>query len=93
MKAIYQGQVIAESDQTIHVEGNQYFPPESVNMEFLKKSELHSVCHWKGKASYYDVIVGEAINKDAAWYYPNPSSMADKLKNYIAFWRGVGIIK
>jgi len=80
MKAIYNGKVIAARNQTLNVEGNQYFPAQSVNMEYLKSSELHSVCHWKGTASYYDVVVGDAINKDTAWFYPNPSSMADKLK-------------
>jgi len=91
MKAIWNGQIIAESDQTTNVEGNQYFPVDSVNKEFLKSSETHTVCHWKGTASYYDVVVEGQINKDAAWYYPDPSEKAMPIKNYIAFWRGVEI--
>ena len=93
MKAIYNGTVIAESNHTINIEGNQYFPPESVNEKYLRDSDLHSVCHWKGKASYFDVVVGEAVNPNAAWYYPNPSPLADKLKDYVAFWRGVEVTK
>ncbi len=91
MKAIWNGKVIAESDKTINIEGNQYFPAESVNKEFLSNSETHTVCHWKGTASYYDVTVDGQTNKDAAWYYPTPSSKAENLKNYIAFWRGVEV--
>lgn len=93
MKAIWKGISIAESDDTINVEGNLYFPPDSVNRKFLKSSETHSVCHWKGTASYFDVIVDGNVNKDAAWYYPSPSSLADGIKGYIAFWKGVDIIK
>ena len=91
MKAISNGQLIAESDQTKNVEGNQYFPVDSINKEFLKSSETHTVCHWKGTASYYDVVVEGQINKDAAWYYPDPSEKAMPIKDYIAFWRGVEI--
>lgn len=91
MKAIWNGQIIAESDQTKNVEGNQYFPVDSVNKEFLKSSETHTVCHWKGTASYFDVMVDGQINKDAAWYYPDPSEKAMPIKDYIAFWRGVEI--
>ena len=93
MKAIWNGQIIAESDQTKNVEGNQYFPVDSVNKEFLKSSETHTVCHWKGTASYYDVVVEGQINTDAAWFYPVPSEKAMPIKNYIAFWRGVEISK
>lgn len=93
MKAIFNHQIIAESDKTLSVEGNQYFPPESIKMEFINKSQTNTVCPWKGTASYYDITVDGSTNKDAAWYYPNPSSMADKLKDYVAFWRGVEIIK
>jgi len=93
MKAIYNGKVIAESNQTINVEGNQYFPPESINKEFLVNSKTSTVCHWKGTASYYDVVVEGATNKDAAWYYSDPRELAEKLKNYVAFWRGVQIVK
>lgn len=92
MKAIWNGQIIAESDQTKNVEGNQYFPVDAVNKEFLKSSETHTVCHWKGTASYFDVMVDGQINKDAAWFYPDPSEKAMPIKDYIAFWRGVKII-
>ena len=91
MKAIWNGQIIAESDQTKNVEGNQYFPVNSVNKEFLKSSETQTICHWKGTASYYDIIVDGQINKDAAWYYPYPSDKAMPIKDYIAFWRSVKI--
>lgn len=93
MKAIWNEQIIAESDETKNVEGNAYFPPDSVNKEFLKLSETHTVCHWKGTASYYDVVVDGAVYKDAAWYYPEPSEKAAPIKNYIAFWRGVKVEK
>lgn len=91
MKAIWNGKVIAESNKTINVEGNKYFPEASVEKEFLKDSETHTVCHWKGTASYYDVVVDGQTNKDAAWYYPEPSGLADKIKNHIAFWHGVEV--
>ena len=91
MKAIWNGKIIAESDQTKNVEGNQYFPAESVNKEFLSLSDTHTVCHWKGTASYYDVVVEGQVNKDAAWFYPNPSEKAQPIKDYISFWRGVEI--
>jgi len=91
MKAIWNGVVIAESDDTIIIERNHYFPQESVKSEFLKYSETSTICPWKGKASYYNLIVDELTNKDAAWYYPEPKSKAKNIKNYIAFWRGVEI--
>lgn len=91
MKAIWNDQIIAESDETINVEGNAYFPPGSVHKDFLKPSDTHTVCHWKGTASYYDVVVDGQVNKDAAWYYPDPSEKASAIKNYIAFWRGVQV--
>ena len=91
MKAVWNGKVIAESNETINIEGNQYFPINSVNKEFLEKSETHSVCHWKGTASYYNIVVDEKINKDAAWDYPSPFNLAEKLKGHVAFWRGVKI--
>jgi len=93
MKAIWNNKVIAESNHTINIEGNQYFPSDSVNPEYLFENETHTVCHWKGTASYYDVVVDGKTNKDAAWYYPAPSSLAEKIKGYIAFWRGVEIIR
>jgi len=93
MKAIWNGQIIAESDQTKNVEGNQYFPAESVSKKFISSNETHTICHWKGKASYYDVVVHGQVNKDAAWFYPDPFDKALPIKDYIAFWRGVEISK
>jgi uncharacterized protein (DUF427 family) len=93
MKATWNGKVIAESDETINIEGNQYFPPESVKKEFISGSETQTVCHWKGTASYFDVVVDGQTNKDAAWYYPEPSGLANKIKNYIAFWHSVEVTK
>lgn len=93
MKAIWNDEVIAESDATITVEGNQYFPASSVNKEFLTSSETHTVCHWKGTASYYNLEVRGETNKDAAWYYPETSKQAENIKGYIAFWKGVEVSK
>jgi len=92
MKAIWKNKIIAESHETINIEGNQYFPIQSVNMEFLSVNETHTVCPWKGTASYYDVIVGGDKNENAAWFYPEPSELASKIKGYVAFWRGVEVI-
>lgn len=91
MKAIWNDKVIAESNDTINIEGNPYFPVDSVNREFLKESDSHTVCHWKGTASYYTVLVDGKENKDAAWYYPETSEMAKNIKGYIAFWKGVKV--
>jgi len=91
MKAYWQNQLIAESDETIEVEGNQYFPAESVNMDYLKPSETHTTCPWKGRASYYHIKVGEAENPDAAWFYPEPKEAASQIRNYVAFWKGVDV--
>lgn len=93
MKAIWNGKVIAESNETINIEGNQYFPEESVNKAYLNSTDTHTVCHWKGTASYYDVTVDGKTNKDAAWYYPDPSKLAEKIKGYIAFWHGVQVMR
>ena len=90
-KAIWNGEVIAESDETVIVEGNHYFPPESVRPEYLSQSDKHTRCHWKGTASYYDVVVEGETNRDAAWFYPAPSDAAAKIKGYVAFWRGVKV--
>ena len=89
--ATWNGQVIAESDATIVVEGNHYFPPQSVNEENLSPSKASSVCPWKGTASYYDVIVDGDVNAGAAWYYPDPKPAASEIKGYVAFWRGVRV--
>lgn len=91
MKAIWQGTILAESDRTIVIEGNHYFPSDSIKKEFFRTSDTHSTCPWKGIASYYHVRVGEEVNKDAAWYYPEPKGAAKLLKNYVAFWRGVQV--
>ncbi len=93
MKAIWNGQVIAESNNTINIEGNQYFPVGSVNKEFLRENRTHTVCPWKGTASYYDVVVDGKTNSAAAWYYATPSNLAEKIKDHIAFWRGVKVSK
>jgi len=93
MKAIWNGKVIAESDNTINIEGNQYFPPESIKNEFFTGSETHTLCPWKGKASYHNLVVDGKTNKDAAWYYPEPSELAKSIKNYVAFWKGVEVTK
>ncbi|HEX9013684.1 MAG TPA: DUF427 domain-containing protein [Anaerolineaceae bacterium] len=90
-KAIWNGTVLAESKKTIVIEGNHYFPPDTVKWEHIQKSGTHTVCHWKGLASYYDVIVDGQINRDAAWYYPDPSHAATPIKNYVAFWNGVKV--
>jgi len=90
-KAIWNGQVIAESDRCEVVEGNQYFPLEAVKREFLQPSNTHTTCGWKGIASYYDVAVGGQVNKDAAWYYPDPKLAAANIAGYVAFWRGVKV--
>ncbi|TFH42540.1 MAG: DUF427 domain-containing protein [ANME-2 cluster archaeon] len=89
--AIWNGVVLAESDNTIIIEGNHYFPPNSVNREYLTKSNTHTTCPWKGLASYCDVVVKGKENKDAAWYYPEPKSAAKEIKDYIAFWKGIEI--
>jgi uncharacterized protein (DUF427 family) len=92
-KATWEGAVLAESDHTVEVEGNQYFPPESVVREFFQDSASHTVCPWKGKANYYDVMVGGKTNKDAAWFYPAPLKGAEHIRDYVAFWRGVSVAK
>ncbi len=92
MKAIWNNQIIAESDKTIIVENNHYFPKDSVNMDFMIDSNTESICPWKGQASYYTIVVGDKKNVDAAWFYQNPRPLAKNIKNYIAFWKGVEII-
>ena len=91
MKAIWNNKVLAESDNTIAVEGNQYFPPDSINSEFFQPSTTHTVCGWKGTASYYDIVVDGEINGDAAWYYPDTNEAANEIRGYIAFWKGVEV--
>ena len=92
-KAIWKNKVIAESDTFEMVEGNVYFPPDSVHREFLKDSNYHTTCPFKGLASYYDVVVDGEMNKDAAWYYPKPNPGYEKITNFVAFWQGVKVQK
>jgi uncharacterized protein (DUF427 family) len=82
---------LAESDKTIVAEGNHYFPPDSVNRNYLQENSTHTTCPWKGQASYYNVAVDGRVNRDAAWYYPNPKPAAAQIKDYVAFWRGVRV--
>ena len=90
-RATWNDQVIAESDTYEEVEGNVYFPPESLNQALLRESDHSSICPWKGSARYYDVVVDGAENKDAAWYYPDPKAAASQIKDHVAFWRGVTV--
>jgi uncharacterized protein (DUF427 family) len=92
-KAIWENTVLAESNQTIEVEGNQYFPPDAIKSEFLKPNSQHTTCPWKGLASYYDVEVNGKRNAGAAWYYPEPKAAASQIKDYVAFWKGVRVEK
>lgn len=89
--AVWNGVVLADSDDTVLMEGNHYFPPESVNWDYFRRSDRHSVCGWKGVASYYDVVVDGNVNSAAAWYYPDPSPAAATIKDRVAFWRGVSV--
>lgn len=91
MKATWNGKVIATSDDTVVVEGNHYFPSQSVDREVLRASSKQTVCPWKGTANYYDVIARGEINKDAAWYYPEPKPAASEIAGMIAFWKGVEV--
>ena len=93
MKAIYNGEIIAQSDDTIVIEGNHYFPPNKKKNDFFKQSGTHSTCPWKGLASYYSIEVNGTTNNDAAWFYPDPSDKAKEIKGYVAFWKGVKIIE
>jgi uncharacterized protein (DUF427 family) len=91
MQAIWNGTVIAESDDTVVVEGNHYFPIESVDPTVLQPSSHHTICPWKGVASYYGVAVDGEVNRNAAWYYPKPTAPARKVANRVAFWKGVKV--
>lgn len=93
MKAIWNEQVIAESDKTINIEGNHYFPSDTIKKEFFKTSTTNSTCPWKGVASYYSLEVGGQVNKDAAWHYPEPKPAAKEIGGYVAFWKGVKVEK
>jgi len=93
MKAIWKGQLLAESDDTVVVEGNHYFPLASLRREHFRPSATHSVCPWKGTASYYDVVVGADVNRDAAWYYAEPKPAAKQITERVAFWKGVEVVE
>lgn len=90
-KAIWNGEVLAESDMTIRLEGNVYFPADSINPEYFAENSKHTTCPWKGAASYYDITVEGKTNPSAAWTYPDPSQAAQEIKDYVAFWRGVQV--
>jgi uncharacterized protein (DUF427 family) len=89
--AVWNGAIIAESDKTVVVEGNHYFPPDALQTEYLQQSSTTSRCPWKGTAQYYSVVVEGQTNKDAAWYYPDPSAAAANIKGHVAFWNGVKV--
>jgi uncharacterized protein (DUF427 family) len=91
MKAYWNNTLLAESDETIVIEGNHYFPPHAVKMEYFTESSKSSACPWKGVASYFNINAEGQINQDAAWYYPSPKDAAAQIKNYIAFWKGVEV--
>lgn len=91
-KAIWNGEVVAESATTVIVEGNHYFPESAIKRQFFQPSETNTVCGWKGTASYYDLSVNGQVNKDAAWYYPTPKPEAAQIAGHIAFWKGVQVL-
>ncbi|WP_154854051.1 DUF427 domain-containing protein [Cyclobacterium xiamenense] len=91
MKAIWNDKILAQSNDTIFLENNHYFPPESLNREFFKSSNHNTDCPWKGRANYYTIQIGEDSNRDAAWFYPEPKEAAKQIKNYVAFWKGVKV--
>lgn len=93
MKAIWNGVTLAESDDTIVVENNHYFPPQSVNKSYVEATDHHTECPWKGTAHYYSINVEGKQNKNAAWYYPKPKEAADKITDYVAFWNGVKVVE
>jgi uncharacterized protein (DUF427 family) len=92
MKAVWKNITLAESDQTIVVERNHYFPPDSINGTYFEDGDTHTHCSWKGQASYYDIVVDGERNRDAAWYYLEPKEKAAQIKGYVAFWKGVEVI-
>ena len=92
MKAIWKDKTLAESNETIIIENNHYFPPSSLNLQYFNKSDTTSVCPWKGTAHYYTVVVNNEKNVDSAWYYPSPKEAANEITGYVAFWNGVKVI-
>ncbi len=93
MKAIWNNKVIAQSDQTVVVENNHYFPKSAINQQFFKESDKNTSCPWKGTASYYTIEVDGKTNTDAAWYYPNPKNAAKEIEGHVAFWKGVQVVE
>ena len=93
MKAIWENIILVESNATIVVEGNHYFPPDSINKNYFKDSKTQTTCPWKGLASYYSIVVNGKVNQDAAWYYPDPKPAAENIKNYVAFWKGIEVVE
>ena len=91
MKAVWKDTILAESDNTIVIEGNHYFPPNSIKKELLKETDTHTTCPWKGEASYYDITVKGETNSDAAWFYSSPSEAAAEINDHVAFWKGVEV--
>ena len=91
IQAVWNGQLLAASDETKVVEGNHYFPPSAIHREFFRESAAHTVCGWKGTASYYDIVVDGEVNQQAAWFYPDPKPEAAEIAGYIAFWNGVDV--
>ena len=91
MKATWNNATLAETEETVVVEGNHYFPAGSVNRQYFQPSSTHTTCPWKGEASYYNVVVNGEVNKDAAWFYPDPKPAASEIKDRVAFWRGVQV--
>lgn len=89
--ARWNGHTIAESDETVVVEGNHYFPPEAVDWELLEESAHRTACPWKGRAHYYDIVINGERNRNAAWTYPDPSQAAQQIMDYVAFWKGVSV--
>lgn len=93
MKAIWENQILADSNETIIIENNHYFPPSSLHTQFFTKSDTTTICPWKGTASYYTILVGNNENIDAAWYYPSPKEAANEIVDHVAFWHGVEVIE
>ena len=91
-KAIWNGATLADSDATVVVEGNHYFPPDAISREHFRDSDAQTVCSWKGTASYYDVVVDDDVNPQAAWYYADPKTEAAQIRDYVAFWKGVEVV-
>jgi len=87
MRVVRQNVVLAESNDTIIIEGNHYFPPDSINWDNFQKSNTQTTCPWKGEASYYKIVIADKVEKDAAWYYPEPKEAAKEIKNYVAFYK------